>query len=493
MLGVVACLLPLAALAQTPAPGEPSMRIGWPAASGPVATYQVWASIGDGPMEFYGETPETQATVSGSQFQLGDALRFQVVARAADGRLGPPSEISGVIFFGAVPVPQNVTVVSGSAKYPNQVGWDPVPGVDFYLVFRGPDGSAPQLLREAYDPSLDDETAPIGVRMAYTVAAVSRRQISAYSTPVYATRTGGRPTLVASVTSLSHEVTRATQVLTDTIELRNTGDWVLSWAAWPLAPWVTISPGNDALDGEVDHLTVTYRLDKLGIGVHDSTIQLYTYYDPPPGEAFELGPPIEIPIHLTVRDQPPSLDFPAFLSIAEGQVVDVPIHAADPDPGSDVQIDLDRGVPFASLSSLAAGDASLTLAPGSGSAGTYTLRIVAWDRNSVGSVAVGTLNLTVVRLNHAPVIDPIPNQSVHVGQSSFVNFRAQDPDGDRIAFTTSTLPSFVQFFDKGNGTGTFVITPTPSDLGKVLVILGAVDDGSPSRFAGMPFQINVDP
>lgn len=493
MLGVCIAMLPLAASAQTAGSGEPSVRIRWLPASGPVERYEVWVSIDDGRMELYGEVSDTQVEVFGPQFQLGDWLRFEVVAVSADGRRGTPSEMSNVIFFGAVPAPQNLTVHDGSALDPNHLSWDPVPGVDFYLIFRAPEGSAPQLLRQSYEPSLDDATAPLNVRHTYVVSAVSGRQVSAYSEPVTAIRGANRPKLVASVASLVREATRGEGVVTDTFELSNAGDWALSWAAWAGGSWIDLTPESNLLDEDVEQVTVRYRVDKLALGVHDSVIRIYTYYDPPPGESFQLGPPLEIPIRVTIRDAPPTIDLPASLSVGEGLVVDVPVHASDPDPGSDVQLSLVSGPAFASLTSLGGGDARLTIAPGAGTAGTYTITISAWDRNFPYPPAQGSLELTVGYVNNAPVVQAIPAQTAKVGETSGLTVYATDPDGDRIVLTTSTLPDFVSFDGYTNGVGRFTFAPGASDVRSYLLILAVVDDGVPSRFVGVPFQLTVVP
>ncbi len=493
LLGVCLAILPLAASAQSAGSGEPSVRVRWLAASGPVEHYEVWVSINDGRMELYGEVSETQVEVFGPQFQLSDSLRFEVVAVSADGRRGTPSETSNVIFFGTVPVPQNLTVHDGSALDPNHLSWDPVPGADFYLVFRAPEGSAPQLWSQSSDPSLDDATAPLNVRHTYVVAAVSGRQVSAYSAPVTAIRGGNRPKLVASVASLTREASRSEGVVTDTFELTNAGDWKLSWAAWVFGSWIDVTPENNLLDEGVQRVTVSYRVDKLALGVHDTVIRIYTYYDPPPGESFQLGPPLEIPIRLTVRDAPPTIDLPASLSVGEGLVVDVPVHASDSDPGSDVQMGLVSGPPFASLTSLGGGDARLTIAPGAGTAGTYTITVSAWDRNFPSVPVQQSLELTVGYVNNAPVVQAIPTQTAKVGETSGLTVYATDPDGDRIALTTSTLPDFVNFDGYTNGVGRFTFAPEASDVGSYLLILAVVDDGVPSRFVGVPFQLTVVP
>jgi hypothetical protein len=323
--------------------------------------------------------------------------------------------------------------------------------------------------------------------------ALAGRQMSDFSTVVSATRNAVYPKLVASVSSLSVDVSAIDTQATSTFELRNIGDWDLSYTIWSGGSWMRLTPTADSLGGEPGTVTVTYALSSLGLGTHDSVIRIYTYYDPPPGETFTLGPPLEIPVHVIVHDDPPTLDFPALSSIAEGQVVQVPIHAADPDPGSIVEVGLGGALPFASLQKTGGGDAILSLAPGPGSAGQYTVQIYAWDVLHSSVVTTKSLDFTVVHVNNPPVIQPVPETTIHVGETSTLMVMAVDPDGDRIALTPSALPSFASFTDLGNGTGAFTFEPTAADVASYLLIVAAVDDGVPAASTGMSFKLDVAP
>jgi Bacterial Ig domain len=63
-------------------------------------------------------------------------------------------------------------------------------------------------------------------------------------------------------------------------------------------------------------------------------------------------------------------------------------------------------------------------------------------------------------VNHAPVLAPIGNQMVDVGQPLGLLLSASDSDGDPVAFSATGVPNGAVFMDAGNGMATFNWTPT---------------------------------
>src|SRR5690606_30463265 len=61
--------------------------------------------------------------------------------------------------------------------------------------------------------------------------------------------------------------------------------------------------------------------------------------------------------------------------------------------------------------------------------------------------------------NKPPVISPISNISMSEGEVKTINVSATDPDGDAMTLSLSGLPSFAKFTDKGDGTGSLVLSP----------------------------------
>jgi hypothetical protein len=73
--------------------------------------------------------------------------------------------------------------------------------------------------------------------------------------------------------------------------------------------------------------------------------------------------------------------------------------------------------------------------------------------------------ITVVASNTPPVLSAITNQTVAEGKSLQIPVSASDADGDKINLAITNLPSFGQFTDNGNGTGTISLAPGSADAG----------------------------
>ncbi|RMF57203.1 MAG: hypothetical protein D6748_11655, partial [Calditrichaeota bacterium] len=106
--------------------------------------------------------------------------------------------------------------------------------------------------------------------------------------------------------------------------------------------------------------------------------------------------------------------------------------------------------------------------------GTYSLTLNSGD-------VVTDINFGNWQPNHAPMINPIPDQTMNEGETLTVAVSATDPDGDNITLTALNLPTFGSFTDNGNGTGTLTFNPGFDDAGvypNIQVI--ATDDGTPN-------------
>jgi hypothetical protein len=77
--------------------------------------------------------------------------------------------------------------------------------------------------------------------------------------------------------------------------------------------------------------------------------------------------------------------------------------------------------------------------------------------------------------NQLPVLDPIGDRSTTEGIQ--LTFTVTASDAESIpTLTTSLLPGTATFVDNGDGTGTFVWTPSYTDVGSYLVMFYATDD-----------------
>ena len=93
--------------------------------------------------------------------------------------------------------------------------------------------------------------------------------------------------------------------------------------------------------------------------------------------------------------------------------------------------------------------------------------------------------------NHPPVITPIADRSVNVGQMLVIDVTASDSDGDPITMSASNAPAGASFVDHKNGTATFTWTPGAGDVGNRTVNFLAQDDAVPPGQALEPVVITV--
>ena len=78
----------------------------------------------------------------------------------------------------------------------------------------------------------------------------------------------------------------------------------------------------------------------------------------------------------------------------------------------------------------------------------------------------GTISITVVPVNDAPILDAIGNQSVNEGDALELNLSASDIDNVSLTFSLNPeAPAFVSLSDNNDGTAVLTISPTFSDAG----------------------------
>lgn len=105
--------------------------------------------------------------------------------------------------------------------------------------------------------------------------------------------------------------------------------------------------------------------------------------------------------------------------------------------------------------------------------GTHTVTVTVTD--SHGQADTKSFAITVNSMNRAPVIDAIGNHAVQEGVALTIHFKAVDPDGDALIFSTAGLPSGATFTDNGNGTATITWTPAVGDSGVYNITVLATD------------------
>lgn len=91
----------------------------------------------------------------------------------------------------------------------------------------------------------------------------------------------------------------------------------------------------------------------------------------------------------------------------------------------------------------------------------YYYRIRAVNANGTAESPTGF----VTTLNSAPSIDTIDNAVMRADETLIIPVTATDPEENDISLSADNLPSFGEFTDNGDGTGTFTFSPSSSDLG----------------------------
>ena len=110
-------------------------------------------------------------------------------------------------------------------------------------------------------------------------------------------------------------------------------------------------------------------------------------------------------------------------------------------------------------------------------AGTISVTFKVTDQ--MGGFATKEVLVTVsaapVKPNTAPVLDPIKNQKVKAGEPLKFTVKATDAEGHNITLKYWNLPNGASFKDNGDGTGTFIWTPTKDQVKKHKVVFQAED------------------
>jgi hypothetical protein len=180
---------------------------------------------------------------------------------------------------------------------------------------------------------------------------------------------------------------------------------------------------------------------------------------------------------------PPTLDAIANATVSEGGTATINVHAADAD--GDL-ISLTYTLPsFATLNPPTTGSGNvattITIAPGTGLAGTYNGSVTA---TANGQSVTQTFGITVTGadVDVAPVVTAPLNSNGTEGAALTFTVTAFDADGDAItSLTASPLPTGATFTaNAANTMGTFSWTPTGTQSGSYDVTFTAANEMSGS-------------
>jgi len=227
------------------------------------------------------------------------------------------------------------------------------------------------------------------------------------------------------------------------------GDPITSLTAIGLPPGATFTPGPGNLSG-----TLSWTPDFTQAGNYSVLFVAANAYS---------GTDTTV-ITVTNADRAPVVNAPATATVAENQLLTLPITAGDPD-----------GDPILSLAPLSLPPGATFTADAGNLSGTFT-----WtpDFTQAGSASVSfvaanallgadTTVITVTNTDRAPVVAAPATAGVQETQLLSFPVTALDPDGDPItSFSSADLPPGATFTaDPGNQSGTFSWTPDFSQSG----------------------------
>lgn len=151
-----------------------------------------------------------------------------------------------------------------------------------------------------------------------------------------------------------------------------------------------------------------------------------------------------------VDNQPPVLDPIGDKSVTEGDLLEFVVSGGDPD--GDAVTYSASNLPEGATFDAATGAFSWT--PGYAQAGAYSGIRFEVDDGELSHHE--EITITVEDRNRAPVLESVGDRSVNQGQELRVVLRGSDPDGDKLTYSASNLPSGAIFYA---ATGEFAWVP----------------------------------
>jgi hypothetical protein len=236
--------------------------------------------------------------------------------------------------------------------------------------------------------------------------------------------------------------------------------------------WAKLCPDRLAVPGQTSNLC-------LGRDASGGTSQPFSLIDvtTPGGPAFNLR--VEQTEAPPAPNRPPLLPQFGTQFVAEGQTLELPVNASDPD-GHGIDLFAPNLVDFGEFNDNGDGTGAFLFSPGFDDNGSYIITIIATDDGSPPLSSGRTFILTVENTNRPPVLQPIGPLEGLEGATRTFNFSATDPDGDMLTFTIQGQPSYSQFVDNGDGTASLTVTaPFGSVLDLFDVTVTVTDSGSP--------------
>ncbi len=185
-------------------------------------------------------------------------------------------------------------------------------------------------------------------------------------------------------------------------------------------------------------------------------------------------------------NNPPIITPVANLTVSVGDPVVVTVDATDPD-GDGVTLSLTSAPAGATLAG-----STITWTPGTGDEGSHPFLMTAVDDGTLPQSAYGLFTVTVVGTvvpeNHPPVLMPVGDRALMLGDTLQITLDATDPDGNAITYALASAPTGASLV--GNVL-TWIPAAGQEDQSYWLVV-SATDDGVPALADYAGFTVTVD-
>jgi hypothetical protein len=197
-------------------------------------------------------------------------------------------------------------------------------------------------------------------------------------------------------------------------------------------------------------------------------------------------------ITITVGDinQPPVLSEIGDHSLIAGEQFTLNLTAMDPDEDNlnFTATDLPIG---ASLTNLSDDKAAFSWTPDADLTGNFVVTFIVTDNGIPELSDSEEVTLTVGDVNRPPILDPIGNQVIPNEEEFRLLLTATDPDGDKLAYEVSGLPTLASFTDNKDGTAELIWSPDESVTGSFRMTFKVTDDGEPPESDAESIHISV--
>ncbi len=184
-----------------------------------------------------------------------------------------------------------------------------------------------------------------------------------------------------------------------------------------------------------------------------------------------------------VSNRPPTLAAVGDQRVEPGVQLTVTFSATDPD-GNALTFAVQPLPSGATLSGNL-----LAWMPSAGQVGSYPVTVRVTDDGTPSASDSEAIVITVGRVNRPPLLSPIGNRTVDLGQSARIAIMATDPDLDALVLACSGLPTGASFTDMRNGTGEILFAPTVASANSATC--SATDNGLPPGAAQETFMLTA--